>query len=57
MTKNKAKNGNETTFFQDLAYRFSTLLVVAGCYLIMRFVITAAKVIHPLMKNDKYLLF
>ena len=35
----------KTTFFpKDLAYRFSTLLVVAGCYLIMRFVITAAKV-------------
>lgn len=36
----------KTTFFpKDLAYRFSTLLVVAGCYLIMRFVITGAKVL------------
>lgn len=50
--------GMQTTFFpKDLAYRFSTLLVVAGCYLIMRFVITVTKVIHPLIKNDKYLTF
>ncbi|CAM4092423.1 hypothetical protein RCH19_000944 [Flavobacterium sp. PL12] len=28
--------GIKTTFFpKDLAYRFSTLLVVAGCYLII----------------------
>jgi len=34
-----------TTFFpKDLAYRFSTLLVVAGCYLFMRFVITEANI-------------
>lgn len=33
------------TFFpKDLAYRFSTLLVVAGCYLFMRFVITDANI-------------
>ena len=35
----------KTTFFpKDLAYRFSTLLVVAGCYLFMRFVITDANI-------------
>ena len=44
----------KTTFFpKDLAYRFSTLLVVAGCYLIMRFVITAAKVVHKLIKQEQ----
>jgi len=44
----------KTTFFpKDLAYRFSTLLVVAGCYLIMRFVITAANVIHKERKQER----
>ena len=55
-TKNYSKiNGNvKTTFFPKvLAYRFSTLLVVAGCYLIMRFVITDAKVTIILLKNSK----
>jgi hypothetical protein len=42
----------KTTFFpKDLAYRFSTLLVVAGCYPIEGFVITGAKVINCLRKN------
>jgi len=54
MTKTKAKKWEcKTTFFpKDLAYRFSTLLVVAGCYLIMRFVITAANVIHKERKQE-----
>jgi hypothetical protein len=58
MTKTKAKEWEcKQHFFQDLAYRFSTLLVVAGCYLIMRFVITDANVIHPLVKPINILLF
>jgi hypothetical protein len=57
MTKKKTKNGNANNIFsKDLAYRFSTLLVVAGCYLIMRFVITDANVI-PLVKPINILLF
>jgi len=44
------------TFFpKDLAYRFSTLLVVAGCYLFMRFVITDANI--GLFLNYIYLKF
>jgi hypothetical protein len=55
--KQKLKNGNANNIFsKDLAYRFSTLLVVAGCYLIMRFVITDANVIHPLVKPINILL-
>jgi hypothetical protein len=56
MTKTKAKKEENNIFSKDLAYRFSTLLV-AGCYLIMRFVITDAKVIHPLVKTINTLLF
>lgn len=35
-----------------MAYRFSTLLVVAGCYPIEGFVITGAKVINYLRINQ-----
>lgn len=54
MTKNKPVDGNvKTTFFpKDMAYRFSTLLVVAGCYPIEGFVITGAKVINYLRINQ-----
>jgi hypothetical protein len=39
----------KTTFFpKDLAYRFSTLLVVAGCYPIIGFMIMDAKVFNYL---------
>lgn len=39
----------KTTFFPKyLAYRFSTLLVAAGCYPIKGFVITDAKVLNYL---------
>jgi hypothetical protein len=41
-----------TTFFPKyLAYRFSTLLIAAGCYPFKGFVITDAKVLNYL-KND-----
>jgi hypothetical protein len=34
-TASNPKSNVETTFFpKDLAYRFSTLLVAAGCYLL-----------------------
>jgi hypothetical protein len=39
MTKRKAKEWECKQHFSK-GFRFSTLLVVAGCYLIMRFVIT-----------------
>jgi hypothetical protein len=38
-----------------LAYRFSTLLVVAGCYPIAGFVITGAKVINNSLKNKNFI--
>jgi hypothetical protein len=48
-TKNQNIKMIKTTFFpKDLAYRFSTLLVVAGCYPIEGFVITGVKVINYL---------
>jgi hypothetical protein len=53
MTKNKPVDGNVNNIFsKDMAYRFSTLLVVAGCYPIEGFVITGAKVINYLRINQ-----
>jgi hypothetical protein len=52
MTKKKAKEWEcKQHFSKGLAYRFSTLLVVAGCYLIMRFVITKLLINLENMKN------
>jgi hypothetical protein len=48
--------GMQTTFFpKDLAYRFSTLLVVAGCYNEIRD--NGCKCNTSFSKTDKYLTF
>jgi hypothetical protein len=42
----------KTTFFQRIWLIVLAPFVVAGCYLIMRFVITAAKIVYNYIKEE-----